>query len=655
VLLVAIALAAYLASFGLGVAFDAANLLDDPRLQSFTSENLSRILTGPYWYGNFQAGLYRPLTTLSLLVNYSILGNGVNPAGYHVVNFLLHTTNVCLVFWLLRRLFDSQWPAFFAAALWAVHPVGVETVANVAGRADLLSTLAVLGALLCYARRVHPAWVLAIALPGMFAKESTAALLGLMLLWDCTRGLEEFRADWPRRAATYAAVAAAVVFLFAVRAHQPPMLVPLVDNPMAGVDFVTARLTAIAVIGRYLALLIFPLTLSADYSYNAVPVAQLGSPATLLSLAVVVAILATVLMRYRRDRVLFFAAGFFAIALLPASNLLAIIGSIMAERFLYMPSIGFAVAVVALLYRLETRFGRPHLARAIVLVLLAAFGLRSFARTLDWKDDLTLWTADIASTPNSCKVQKGYATALFDRDARRNLDVATAHLERAWSIVGRLPAADLPVNVMGDLGTCYRMKGDRAGGQNTPQGRAWYNRAVATLLRARESDRAASLLRRQEAQRKGFTLEGIPGDPTLYHNLANTLLNLKRFPEALDACRYWRILQPRNPDAFLSAAAVHMAAGNQEGAARVLLQEMLLGVPDPDVEAKLENVYRQLPGGDCMFVKSGSGLALNPSCPRLQGELCAAEAELVPVLTEAGKIQEAEAQRNTALTRYGCN
>ena len=71
----------------------------------------------------FASGLYRPITTLSFLFNYSVLGNGTDPSGYHWVNLLLHFLNVLLVYVLGLRLLKSFWPSVFLAAIWAVHPV----------------------------------------------------------------------------------------------------------------------------------------------------------------------------------------------------------------------------------------------------------------------------------------------------------------------------------------------------------------------------------------------------------------------------------------------------------------------------------------------------------------------------------------------------
>src|SRR6185295_13647557 len=114
-------------------------ILKDTRVQAVTSDHIHRILTDQYWPLAI-AGLYRPLTTLSFLFNYSILGNGENPAGYHWFNFILHSVNIALVYGLGLILFEQMAaPAFLLAAIWGLHPVQTEAVTNIVGRSDTLA------------------------------------------------------------------------------------------------------------------------------------------------------------------------------------------------------------------------------------------------------------------------------------------------------------------------------------------------------------------------------------------------------------------------------------------------------------------------------------------------------------------------------------
>ena len=125
-------------------------ILDDPRVHKASTDNLSSIFLHSYWWPTNETDLYRPLTTLSYLFNYSVLGNADHPEGYHWINIFLHFVNVLLVYALAIRLLRKFWLASFIAALWAVHPVLTESVTNIIGRADLLAAFAVMSGFLMY-------------------------------------------------------------------------------------------------------------------------------------------------------------------------------------------------------------------------------------------------------------------------------------------------------------------------------------------------------------------------------------------------------------------------------------------------------------------------------------------------------------------------
>src|SRR5271163_4252307 len=124
VALLLLTLLAFSNSFSTGFALDNQMLLlGDTRVQTASASNVALIVRHTYWWPNGESGLYRPLTTLSYLLNYAILGNGNRSAGYHWINFLLHAANVVLLFALILRLLGTRVhalrTAFFIAMLWA--------------------------------------------------------------------------------------------------------------------------------------------------------------------------------------------------------------------------------------------------------------------------------------------------------------------------------------------------------------------------------------------------------------------------------------------------------------------------------------------------------------------------------------------------------
>ena len=650
--LAALALAAYAGSFGLGLAQDSKVMVtQDARIREVTTENIKLILTRNYWWPKTGDGLYRPVTTLSLLFNSAVLGNGTSPAGYHAVNFLLHAINVWLVFELAWLLFRAVQPAFFAAALWAVHPICTESVAGIVGRADLLAAMAVLGGLLLYAKR-QGGWVtvclFAISTAGVFAKENAAVLLGLMLLWDLSfaNGKPRLLARWP----AYAAVAASLVVLawarHAVLGSLPVPQPVYVDNPILGADFFTARLTAIKVIGLDLWLLLFPLGLSSDRSYNQVRLSAWSDPWAWVAMLVVVAILALAFARYRRDRLAFWLAGFFAIALLPTANLLFPIGALMAERFLYLPAVAFAIALVALLGRLK---GGSYTV-TVVTVLAVLYAGRTFARNAAWNNDLTLATADVQTTPESFRLHDMLAKALFEQDARRNIDRSIQEEEKSWAILAPLPPARSSEFPPTFLGVYYAAKADL----DPANSRAWYAKSLAVLEKAREISQAAAKAYDDLQRARGAPPTERSGFQQLYFNLANACLNLGRYQEAIDALRYGRGLNPAALEAFDGMEVAYAAAGNLRMAAVSLVEKAQVDGFQPATLGAIREAYRKIPDGSCAFVQQGTAWQLNLNCPVVKSDLCLAWSDLAQAYADARQPAQSRALRDAAVSRYGC-
>jgi len=450
----ALLLATYSNSFQAGLVFDNSRaILRDARIRAATPENVRRIFTEGY--SSTTSGLYRPLTTFSYLLNYAVAGNGIRPAGYHWANLTVHAANVSLVYLLGLVVFGTAAPAFALAALWGVHPLLTESVTNIVGRADLLAAFGVLAGLLCYTRSASAAgrdkllWLAAMAAAqaiGIFSKESAVILPGIVLLYDLTW---RRRAGWRERAAAFTALALPIAVFFYLRGTlETHLSASNSDNPLLTADFWTARLTAIKVIGKYLWLFVWPAGLSADYSYNAVPTfgwhpAEWEDAKALIALAICLAGALLAVRSYRARKPIFFFLAFFFVALLPASNLAILIGSIMAERFVYLPSIGLAGCAIAGIYALGRRAPRklaPGAAWVALGLLCLACAARTYARNLDWFDERSLWTSAANACPASAKAHYNLGTVLaevpgqlpdamaqFEAALRINPDFAEAH------------------------------------------------------------------------------------------------------------------------------------------------------------------------------------------------------------------------------------
>src|SRR5262245_13089589 len=320
-------------------------------------DGLGRILTSHYWQHVTPAGnLYRPLTMASYWLNHAIAGT--DPFGYHLINVLLHALCCGLVASLAVRLGMTSGQGLAAGCLFAAHPIHTEAVAGVVGRAELLAAAAVLAAAVahlssqrCSAMRAAVIGVIMMA--GLLSKENTIVLPALLALMDMVR-VRRGETTWRETAPAYLACAAAAAAAWlglrlALLDPVPPGSIS--ESPFASSHAAERILTALAVMGRYLWLLAVPVRLSADYSYQQIPaVASPLDPLALGSTVVLVAltlsgIIGLVSLRARSPETRLVAACplLFLAAIAPVSNLIVPIGTVMAERLLYLPSVAFCL------------------------------------------------------------------------------------------------------------------------------------------------------------------------------------------------------------------------------------------------------------------------------------------------------------------------
>jgi tetratricopeptide (TPR) repeat protein len=359
------------------------------------------------------------------------------------VNLVLHAANVLLVYALGVLIFGGPAPGLALAAVWGLHPLLTEGVTNIVGRSDLLASFGVLMGLLCHIRATaadkwrKAGWLILLALSqtvGLFSKENAVVLPALMLCHDLIwPGHFSWRAVWRRRIRSYAVLALPFIAYFVLRGQLHMHLeVPFHKNPLVDAAFWPARMTALEIMGRLLWLFVWPSRLSADYSYNSVPLFHwsLGDLQAPIVLALCIAGIALALRLRRRNKPACFFVFFFLIALAPTSNLFILIGSAMSERFLYLPAIGLTGCAVGLICALSRRYSQAAagtiwsakaLWAAAVMVGLA-LGARTYARNFDWHDEATLWTSVTAVNPD---------------DALAHLNLGNALLE----IPGRMPEA----------------------------------------------------------------------------------------------------------------------------------------------------------------------------------------------------------------------
>lgn len=438
----ALALLIYLPALAGGFAYDDAIIVvNHPQV---TGHDWGAIWTSPYHVGptaHVATGAYRPLTIASLALDHTLFGAG--PMGFHTTNLLWNALVTALVVLFARRLGMTDGSALAGGILFAVHPVHVEAVAAIAGRSDLLASAFALGAALCALPgpegRARPALAGALVGLALFAKE---AALPVVVLLPCLPwlGVAEQGADRAaaRRASLRVAVAsaaAAAIYLVARRLVLGALAVQaggvsFYENPLVGQTLVTRLLTVAGLFARAVGLLVAPVRLSPDYGFAVVEPARGPLEGPVLAGALLLAGLAAAAWIAReRPRVLFLLAWCLATWAI-VSNLLTVIGTPMAERQLYLPSVGVCLLAALLFESAARRFGARVAAAVLAVVALAAV-VRTTTWTRAWSSDATLFEAALASAPRSIRVLGNLAVERADAG---RLPEARELLERAVTI-----------------------------------------------------------------------------------------------------------------------------------------------------------------------------------------------------------------------------
>ncbi len=373
---------------------DIPLIRDNARIHSLA--HWRDLLTLPYWPPPYTQDLYRPIAVMLLAVQYA-LGGG-NPIVYRLASYGMYAACTVGVYALASRLLSRR-AALLATALFAAHPVHVEAVALGVNQGELLVGLAAVVMVRVYldgrrAGRISTRrWA---ALCGLFAaaaltKESAFIIPGILL------AAELFLVDdgpWRGRAERlfggYAALAAVGALLIAIRgvALSGRVAGATPNMALAGLSVFQRMFTMLQVVPQWARLLVWPARLQADFAPTDFPMPSGVGPPELLGLGLIAATVGVIVYARRRAPVLSFGLTWCVVALLPVSNIVPT-NIMLAERTLFLPSVGFLLAVGAAGERAVALAGRHRKAARLTLTsacaILVLLGLvHSGNRQLSW-------------------------------------------------------------------------------------------------------------------------------------------------------------------------------------------------------------------------------------------------------------------------------
>ena len=552
----------YAQSISFDYAADDSSVTSANKLTTQGLKGIPEILKTDYWYGTggLRVPQYRPLPLVLLALEWEFFP--ANPHVSHLINVLLYALTCWLLFVLLYRLFGAQnliFP-FVVILLFAAHPVHTEVVNNIKSGDEILCFLFANFSCLFLLKYISESKTTALIFAFIFyfisllAKETSIAFLFLapLMLYFFTK------------ASTKKITSAFIIYLSATGLFLLTRAAVLSGESFSGFDsilnnslygapdFISRIATAFFILFKYLVLLFFPHPLSYDYSYSQIKTQSLTDVGSLAGIILYLIIGVLILVNIRKKNIPAFSLLFYLLTLAPVSNIFILIGATMAERFMYMPSLGFCILISFLFIKLFKSdqvqsaannlpgfFSSYKPLLAVVFIITIFYTSKTFVRSKDWKNDITLFSNDVKIATNSTRAHYNWGTVLLQQlypkendPGKKNkiLDSALAEFNQAVAIYPGY--SDAYIN----RAFIYKNKGD-------------YKNAIQNFEMAKSNSRPKAGLyfdlgnsyledgqyeKAIEAFDSGLSLNTLQPD-VIYNNKGIALFKLQKYEEAIPA------------------------------------------------------------------------------------------------------------------------
>jgi Flp pilus assembly protein TadD len=583
---------ATLAVYGQVVNHQFINLDDESYIYDNPTVKAGLTAKGIIWaFTTFHAANWHPLTWLSHMLDSQLFG--LTPGLHLLTSTLIHTVNTLILFLLLKKMTDRIWRSAIVAALFALHPMHVESVAWAAERKDVLSTFFGLLCLLAYVRyaqttrtwrRFFPV-IITLGL-GLMAKPMLVTWPFVMLLldywplkrikWLPSEGIGRLvRATLP--------LAREKIPLFVLVGVS--MVITYIAQSLGGAvrEFteapVSLRLSnALVSTARYIYSTFWPNRLGVYYPFplEGIPAWQIALAFALLVCITVVAIRAMNGYRY-----LIAGWGWYLVTLVPVIGLVQVGGQAMADRYSYIPSIGlFVMLVWGLADYMDLRRVRHSAIAAATAVLLIIIGSLAWIQVGLWRDSVTLYQHTLSVTSDNLAIRYNLAHALGKQG---RLDEATVHFTEALRIKPDFFDAAINLGItLSERGKFAEAVGylERAVQLKPDSGKAHLQLALALAQSGKNGEAVSHFTR---------ALEVAPDDPEVHTNWGLMLARLGRLREASDQLNEAIRLDPNIAEAHNNLGLVLLMQGNPEKSIPHFSTALRL---KPDLKVAQDNLNR---------------------------------------------------------------
>lgn len=433
-ILFAFAFLLYTNTLNHGYVLDDFGALKDNWVVKSGLEGIPTILKTTYRFGvgHLTDGLYRPLPLVMYAIEWHV--SPENPNLYHFINILFYALAIVLLFYFLKRLMHSYsilFP-FFITLLFAAHPIHTEVVANIKSRDEIMSFFFLMISFLTFIRFIEKEkWIyLGISLTAYFlsflSKEGVITMLPIYFL------IAWYISKKPlKNQIIPASLMLIPAFLYIYIRHRIISIhgieapTSVVDNFLAvSPNFATQFATAVSLLGKYVLILFIPYPLISDYGYQHLNFVTLHDFSFIISIIVYIGLAYIVIKNFNKKSFLVFGILFFLFSISLYSNIIFTIGAAFAERFLFLPSLGFCIAFVIFLAQISSKKTIlkdseqktfPPFAKYTMILIIFIFSILTVNRAAEWKDQYTLFGTDVKKAPKSAHLRLWWGLAIRDK------------------------------------------------------------------------------------------------------------------------------------------------------------------------------------------------------------------------------------------------
>lgn len=524
---------------------DDHKVIDQNSVTTSGIAGIPTILKTDYWFGSnhdeLRGPIYRPAPMLIWAIGWEISPD--NPQLYHFFNVLFYAISCLLLFLVLCQLFSQQslFLPLICTFLYAAHPIHTEVVNNIKSLDEILCFLFGIASMWALVKYVSTRSGFLLIAAGFFyflsllSKETGVTFLVILPLTVFFFSDLKKRSLWRISILLVSITAIWLLirmFVFKDLIRNIVTETSALNNTLyAAPDVLSKYATAFYILLRYIGLLIFPHPLTCDYNYAQIKIQTFSDPAPAVGFLVYAALGIYSLINIPKKSPIAYGILFYLVTLAPVSNIFFLGGSSMAERFLFIPSLGFCLVISYLLAKYSNNytalnFKGHFLPKRAVVAMLVVIGLlysiKTYTRSKDWKDTLTVFSKDVEVSQNSATANELLGNSLVLRTSlisnkqhkQDTLNLAKKYLKRALEIAPGFYYAS------SNLGYIYLT-------ENKPDSAYLYLKPA---------------------------LKFGPQDVQLSYYTGSSLFLLKRYDEAIQELQHTVSLNPRYEDAYVMLA-----------------------------------------------------------------------------------------------------